>query len=85
MVNAERDAFGSDEYHPVTKTGTNLSHTGGVGYAIIDALDTMVLFGLKDEYARSREWIAEHLSFERDDRFNTFEVMALHCRFFLGQ
>ena len=65
--------MGDDEYHPISKSGSNLTGSG-VGYAIIDAIDTMQVMGLQDEYNRAREWISSKLSFESDGNFNTFEV-----------
>ncbi|TFK23715.1 glycoside hydrolase family 47 protein [Coprinopsis marcescibilis] len=70
----ERDAMGYDNYHPIEKKGTELSKAGGIGYTIVDAIDTMQIMGLADEYKRARDWIAENLTFERDDSFNTFET-----------
>lgn len=69
--------MGSDEYHPISHRGTNLSHSGGIGYTIVDAIDTMLLMGLNEEYSRARDWVRSSLSFDRDGRsrcFNTFEV-----------
>ena len=74
-LSQERDAMGDDEYHPISKTGTNLSEAGGIGYTVIDSLDTMMLMGLDDELARARSWIQQNLTFERDAEFNTFEVI----------
>lgn len=34
----ERDAWGSDEYHPISQSGSNLSNSAGIGYTIIDSL-----------------------------------------------
>lgn len=73
-VFAERDAMGSDEYHPISKTGSNLTDSGSIGYAIIDAIDTMQIMGLQEEYNRARKWISTDLSFDRDGNLNTFEV-----------
>ncbi|KAI0964590.1 hypothetical protein AcW1_001376 [Taiwanofungus camphoratus] len=70
----ERDAMGDDEYHPISKSGTNLTAAGGIGYTVVDSIDTMLLMGLDAEYARAREWVAEKMSFERDGNFNTFET-----------
>ena len=70
----ERDAMGNDVYHPISKTGSNLSDSGGVGYTIIDAIDTMQVMGLQEEYSRAREWISSELKFDRDDNFSTFQV-----------
>ncbi|KAF7340482.1 alpha-1,2-Mannosidase [Mycena venus] len=73
----ERDAMGSDEYHPISHRGTNLSSSGGIGYTIVDAIDTMLLMGLHQEYSRASDWVRKSLRFDRDGRdrcFNTFET-----------
>ncbi|KAF8195091.1 glycoside hydrolase [Pholiota molesta] len=70
----ERDAMGDDEYHPIDKRGSNLTEAGGIGYMVVDVLDTMQIMGLQDEYIRARKWVAEKLTFDRDDRFSTFET-----------
>ncbi|EJU02677.1 hypothetical protein DACRYDRAFT_21697 [Dacryopinax primogenitus] len=70
----ETDAFGSDEYHPISHTGSNLSTDGGVGYMIVDALDTLVMMGLDEEYKRARTWIEKDLSWDRGGGVNLFEV-----------
>ncbi|KAH9885458.1 glycoside hydrolase [Cubamyces lactineus] len=70
----ERDAMGDDEYHPLSHKGTNLTEAGGIGYTVVDSIDTMILMGLHDEYARAREWVATKMSFDRDAQFNTFET-----------
>ncbi|KIO27809.1 glycoside hydrolase family 47 protein [Tulasnella calospora MUT 4182] len=70
----ERDAFGHDEYHPLSQKGSNLSHNGGIGYMIVDSIDTMMIMGLEEEYERARNWIATKLSFEREGRHSTFET-----------
>ncbi|KAF9467017.1 glycoside hydrolase family 47 protein [Collybia nuda] len=70
----ERDAMGDDEYHPISGKGTNLTKSGGIGYTVIDSIDTMQIMGLDEEYTRAREWVANKLSFDRDDSFNTFET-----------
>ena len=71
--------MGADEYHPISRKGSNLTEAGGVGYTVVDALDTMLIMGLDAEYQRARNWVAEKMTFERDANFNTFEVAS---RFF---
>lgn len=73
-MEAERDAMGADEYHPISGEGTNLTEAGGIGYTVVDSIDTMLIMGLHDEYARARDWVANKMSFDRDADFNTFEV-----------
>ncbi|KAH9926421.1 glycoside hydrolase [Fomitopsis serialis] len=70
----ERDAMGDDEYHPMGHSGSNLTSAGGIGYTVVDSIDTMLLMGLDEEYERARKWVAEELSFERDGNFSTFET-----------
>lgn len=70
----ERDAMGDDEYHPISQKGTNLTEAGGIGYTVIDSIDTMLIMGLHDEYERARIWIQDKLSFDRNASFSTFET-----------
>jgi hypothetical protein len=74
--------MGSDEYHPISQKGTNLTKAGGIGYTVIDSIDTMQIMGLEEEYARARDWVATKLSFDRDDNFNTFEVFIIPLSLF---
>lgn len=72
--------MGDDEYHPISQKGSNLTAAGGIGYTVVDSIDTMLLMGLNQEYSRAREWVASKMSFERNATFNTFEVSAsVHC------
>ena len=66
--------MGADEYHPISRQGSNLSEAGGIGYTVVDSLDTMLIMGLDEEYQRARSWVAENMTFERDADLNTFEV-----------
>ncbi|KIY50426.1 glycoside hydrolase [Fistulina hepatica ATCC 64428] len=70
----ERDAMGDDEYHPISKKGTNLMDAGGIGFTVVDAIDTMQIMGLDDEYQRARNWVEKELTFDRDDKVSTFET-----------
>ena len=40
----------------------------------MDSIDTMQIMGLEEEYQRARKWVEEKLDFDRDGKFNTFEV-----------
>lgn len=79
QMKTERDAMGADEYHPISHQGSNLTEAGGIGYTVVDAIDTMLLMGLDGEYLRARNWIEHKQSLDRDAPFSTFEV-----RFFFG-
>ena len=40
----------------------------------VDALDTMIIMGLKDEADATRQYIVENLSFDKDISVQNFEV-----------
>ena len=58
-------AFGQNELKPISKTGHSAGIFGGsaMGASIIDALDTLYIMGLTEEYKKGREWIALSLEF----------------------
>lgn len=68
------DAFGADEYHPISRSGTNFSTDGGVGYFIIDTLDVLLLMGEKEGYEIGREWVRRMDWSQRKGKFSVFEV-----------
>lgn len=68
------DAWGKDEYCPVSRTGTNLSEEGGVGFTVVDALDTLYLMGLTEEFDEAVEWVSKELDFSRPGPSSLFEV-----------
>ncbi|CBQ72789.1 related to alpha-mannosidase [Sporisorium reilianum SRZ2] len=72
----KRDAWGYDEYHPISQHGSNLSgkHGQGIGYTIVDTLDTLILMGLKDDYEQARDWVRDELDWDVPGRMNVFET-----------
>lgn len=69
----EQHGWGYDEFHPVSKKGRYMA-TNGLGWIIVDALDTMMLMNLTKELNHAREWISTSLSYEKDQDVNTFET-----------
>lgn len=74
----EHDAFGWDEYHPISRSGTNLTTPAspdqenlnvGIGYTIIDSLSTLLIMShshpdmLLPAYRRAKSWIRTSLDF----------------------
>ncbi|GAA5913944.1 glycoside hydrolase family 47 protein [Sporobolomyces salmoneus] len=71
----EEHAFGFDDFHPISKTGSNMSPKGPIGYFLIDSLDSLWIAGMKDEFQRARDWVATELDFSKlDDKYHTFEI-----------
>ena len=52
-------AFGADEVLPQSHKGSN--NWGGQGITLVDALDTLWLMDLKDEFWQGRDWVRDHL------------------------
>uniref|UniRef100_A0A3P9PSG1 alpha-1,2-Mannosidase n=1 Tax=Poecilia reticulata TaxID=8081 RepID=A0A3P9PSG1_POERE len=64
-------AWGHDELRPVSRS---YSEWFGLGLTLIDALDTMWILELKQEFEEAREWIASELTFNRNVDVNLFET-----------
>src|SRR5436190_24087237 len=56
-------AWGHDDLKPLSKTYHDL-YAEPLLMTPVDALDTMILIGLRDEATTTREYIASHLSFD---------------------
>ncbi|XP_077161792.1 endoplasmic reticulum mannosyl-oligosaccharide 1,2-alpha-mannosidase [Paroedura picta] len=63
-------AWGHDELKPVSKS---FSEWFGLGLTLIDALDTMWILGLTEEFAEARKWVATELNFDKNVDVNLFE------------
>jgi mannosyl-oligosaccharide alpha-1,2-mannosidase len=62
----ERYAWGQNELKPMSRQGHSTSIFGNtaLGATIVDALDTLHIMGLKDEFNRGRDWIQKSFSFD---------------------
>ncbi|NP_001120156.1 endoplasmic reticulum mannosyl-oligosaccharide 1,2-alpha-mannosidase [Xenopus tropicalis] len=63
-------AWGHDELKPISKS---YSEWFGLGLTLIDALDTMWIMGLKEEFEKAREWVGKQLTFDKNVDVNLFE------------
>ena len=69
----ERYAWGHDELRPVSKTVRDW-HAAPLLMTPVDALDTLLLMGLRDEAAKARTLIVDKLSFDQDVEVKNFEI-----------
>ncbi|ERS98665.1 hypothetical protein HMPREF1624_05452 [Sporothrix schenckii ATCC 58251] len=69
----ERYAWGQDEFYPESKRGRFMAPQG-MGWIIIDSLDTMMLMNLTGRLAHAREWVSKSLTWDQDQDVNTFET-----------
>ncbi|KAG7626047.1 putative mannosyl-oligosaccharide 1,2-alpha-mannosidase [Arabidopsis thaliana] len=68
----EKYAWGQDELQPQTKDGVD--SFGGLGATMIDALDTLYIMGLDEQFQKAREWVASSLDFDKDYAASMFET-----------
>jgi mannosidase alpha-like ER degradation enhancer 2 len=66
-------AWGHDELKPLSKSYRDW-YSVSLYMTPVDALDTMILMGLDDEAAKTREFIAKNLSFDQDTYVKNFEI-----------
>ncbi len=65
-------AFGYDEILPVS--GKTNTHWGGIGTTLIDALDTLWIMDMKDEFWDARDWVRDKLNQDVDVDASVFET-----------
>lgn len=77
-------AWGENELKPISKTG----HEPGIfgrtrlGATIVDAMDTLYIMGLHDEFEQGRQWIKDNLSL--DDVSVEISAFEFNIRFIGG-
>jgi ER degradation enhancer, mannosidase alpha-like 2 len=69
----KKHCWGHDELKPISKTCRDWYDTSLL-MTPVDSLDTMILMGLNDEAKITREYIATHLSFDKDIYVQNFEI-----------
>ena len=72
-----RYAWGHDELRPLSKAAHDW-YGEPLYMTQVDALDTLILMGLRDEADRTREFIVKNLSFDRDIYVQNFEITIRH-------
>jgi len=72
----ERYALGQNELRPIAKVGHSAGIFGSssMGATAVDALDTLFIMGLKDDFKKARDWVAEHLNFDVSTFVSIFEM-----------
>ncbi|OQE08147.1 hypothetical protein PENVUL_c011G05959 [Penicillium vulpinum] len=68
-----RHAWGKDVYHPIAKTGDQMSPKG-LGWIIVDSLDTLMIMNLTSQISGARDWVNRELTYDQDQDVNTFET-----------
>ncbi|KAA0715887.1 Mannosyl-oligosaccharide 1,2-alpha-mannosidase IB [Triplophysa tibetana] len=68
--------WGHNEVKPIAKKGhsTNIFGNSQMGATIVDALDTLYIMGLHDEFKDGQQWIEQNLDFSVNAEVSVFEV-----------
>lgn len=64
---------GMDEYLPISRTGQQMT-PDGLGWMIVNSLDTLILMNLTSRVTHAREWIGTSLQYAQDVEVNTFDT-----------
>lgn len=68
-------AWGKDIYHPLSMAGEQMYGSDkGIGWIIVDALDTLMIMNLTSRLADARSWVSTSLDFDQDIEVSTFET-----------
>ncbi|XP_045122830.1 endoplasmic reticulum mannosyl-oligosaccharide 1,2-alpha-mannosidase-like isoform X1 [Portunus trituberculatus] len=64
-------AWGHDHLRPVSQTRSDWLR---LGLTLVDALDTLWIMDLREEFSEAREWVATQLNFNLNQDVNLFET-----------
>ncbi|VDM34395.1 unnamed protein product [Toxocara canis] len=80
----EKYAWGMNELRPSSQTGHSASifGYGETGATTVDALDTLYLMGLHEEYRQARDWIVSSLNLKNTS--GDISVFETNIRFVGG-
>jgi mannosyl-oligosaccharide alpha-1,2-mannosidase len=69
-----KNAFGKDEFLPLSNTARNWGNGDGIGVTMIDALDTLLLAGFHKEANEVMDYIEAHIHYDQDIKVSVFET-----------
>ncbi|XP_026857442.2 mannosyl-oligosaccharide 1,2-alpha-mannosidase IA [Electrophorus electricus] len=73
--NYKRYAWGANELRPVSKQGHSSNLFGSLkGATIVDALDTLYIMEMYDDFEAATEWVEKNLDFNMNAEISVFEV-----------
>ncbi|XP_013916300.1 PREDICTED: mannosyl-oligosaccharide 1,2-alpha-mannosidase IA [Thamnophis sirtalis] len=73
--NYKHYAWGLNELKPISKQGHSSDLFGNIqGATIVDALDTLYIMEMKEEFKEAKEWVEKNLNFNVNAEISVFEV-----------
>merc|ERR1719162_466204 len=73
----EENAFGSDVLLPIK--GIGRENWGNTAATMLDSLDTLWLMGMEDEFYRARDWVRDHLDFNKSVGYVSVFEVTIRC------
>ena len=73
----EENAFGSDVLLPIK--GIGRQNWGNTAATMLDSLDTLWLMGMEDEFYRARDWVRDHLDFNKSVGYVSVFEVTIRC------
>lgn len=73
VANTTFSRVGLDVFRPIAKDGRTMV-PGGMGWIIVDALDTMMIMNLTSRVQHARSWIHYSLRYDQNHDVSTFET-----------
>ncbi len=73
QTDASTPISGQDHFHPISKTGSQMS-PNGLGWIIVDSLDTLMIMNQTTRLSDARKWLHRGLTYDQDQDVNTFEM-----------
>ena len=69
-------AWGSNELRPLSRSGhsAGIFGQGNLGATIVDALDTLYLMELNDEFNAGKEWVSKNFNMDINTEMSAFEI-----------
>uniref|UniRef100_A0A8C6VST0 alpha-1,2-Mannosidase n=1 Tax=Naja naja TaxID=35670 RepID=A0A8C6VST0_NAJNA len=73
--NYKHYAWGLNELKPISKQGHSSNLFGNIqGATIVDALDTLYIMEMKEEFKEAKKWVEKNLNFNVNAEISVFEV-----------
>lgn len=68
------NAFGKDEYLPISNNWRNWGGGSGIGVTMVDSLDTLWMGGFRTEAEEVIDYLDKHISYDQDIKVSVFET-----------
>ncbi len=61
----KKHAWGDDELAPISRTGRRFFGSTSLALTMFDAMDTLLIMGLEEEFIEAKEYIISNVTFDK--------------------